>query len=259
MTDHVTIGLTSPEGPGGAPVVVLAHSLGTGPLIWEQVVPLLAETYQVSLMTMPGHGTVPVPEAPFTMDDLADSVAEAVRGLGAGPVYFAGVSIGGALAFTLAIRHPELLRAVVPIAALAVMGDAAHWGNRAAQVREQSTSVLVADSAARWFAPGSIEKEPVLTGRILHVLQDTPDEGYARCAEALGTYDVTAQVGNIDVPVLAVAGEHDPVAPLEQVEQVARQIPGARSATIVGAGHQPPAEQSTRVFQTLDQFFKEIS
>lgn len=258
MTD-VTIGLTTPQGPEGAPLVVLAHSLGTGPLIWEQVVPMLTQSYRVSLLTMPGHGTVPVPPAAFTMDDLADSVARAIRDLGEGPAFFSGVSIGGALAFTLAIRHPELFRGVVPIASLALMGDAEHWGNRAAQVREQSTSVLVADSAARWFAPGSIEKEPNLTGRILHVLQDTPDEGYARCAEALGTYDVAARVPDISVPLLVVGGEYDPVAPAAQIDELVARIPGARSTIIDGAGHQPPAEQATQVFEVLDAFFKEVS
>lgn len=70
------------------------------------------------------------------MNDLADSVAEAVRGLGAAPVYFAGVSIGGALAFSLAIRLSELFRTLAPIAAVAAMEDTEHRGNRAAQVRE---------------------------------------------------------------------------------------------------------------------------
>src|SRR5699024_1103149 len=89
MTDHVTIGLTPPQGPDGAPLVVLAHSLGTGPLIWEQVVPMLAG-HRVSLMTMPGHGSAPVPQDPFSMDDLADSAAAAIRDLDDGPVSFAG-------------------------------------------------------------------------------------------------------------------------------------------------------------------------
>lgn len=253
------IGLTPPEGPAGAPLVVLGHSLGTGPLIWEQVVPMLEESHRVSLLTLPGHGTIPVPAEAFTMDDLTDAIATGIAELDSGRVLYAGVSIGGALALNLALRHPDRFDGVVPMACLAAMGDAEHWNTRAEFVRQQSTSALVADSSARWFAPSSIEREPVLSGRILHALADTPDEGYARCAEALGTYDIEADVGSISVPTLLVAGEHDPVAPPEKVEQLASRITGAGFTVIEEAGHQPPAEQAEQVFEVLTRFFREVA
>lgn len=255
----VPIGLTAPQGPEGAPLVVLGHSLGTGPLIWEQVVPMLQESYRVSLLTLPGHGTVPVPTESFTMDELTDSIAEGIKQIDPGKVLYAGVSIGGALALNLALRHPDLFSGVVPMASMAAMGDAEHWTTRAAFVREQSTSALVADSSARWFAPSSIEREPVLSGRILHALQDTPDEGYARCAEALGTYNVEAQVETISIPVLLIAGREDPVAPPEKVEELAGRIPGAALEVIEESGHQPPAEQAEQVFDVLVKFFREVA
>src|SRR5699024_6065451 len=151
------------------PLVVLGHSLGTGPLIWEKVVPLLTQHYRVSLLTLPGHGEVPVPDSLFTLDELADAVAAGVKEVGSGPAYYAGVSIGGAIALTLAIRHANQFNAVASIAALATMGGEQHWKDRAAKVRKESTSSLVSDSAQRWFAPGSIENQPDLSGRILRV------------------------------------------------------------------------------------------
>jgi len=259
MADHVTIGLTRPEGPDGAPLLVLGHSLGTGPLIWEKVVPLLSQDYRVSLLTLPGHGEVPVPDAPFTLDELGDAVAAGVKEIASGPAYYAGVSIGGAVALTLAIRHADQFRAVACISALASMGGEQHWAERAAKVRKESTSSLVADSAERWFAPGSIENQPDLSGRILRVLQNTPDEGYARCAEALGTYDVSSELSQIAAPVLLVAGQHDPVAPPEAMEALSEEIPGSQITTIDDAGHQPPAEQPGAMYQTLTRFFEEVS
>lgn len=255
----VTIGLTPPEGPQGAPLVVLGHSLGTGPLIWEQVGPMLQEEYRVSLLTLPGHGNVPVPTEAFTMDELTDSIADGIKQIDSGKVLYAGVSIGGALALNLALRHPDLFSGVVPMASMAAMGDAEHWNSRAAFVREQSTSALVADSSARWFAPSSIERQPVLSGRILHALADTPNEGYARCAEALGTYDVESQVGAISIPTLLIAGREDPVAPPEKVEELARRIPGAGFEVIEESGHQPPAEQAQQVYEVLVKFFRKVA
>lgn len=260
------IALTEPVGSG--PLLVLGHSLGTGPLIWEQVVPTLAESYSVSLLTLPGHGVAPVPTAAFTMAELADAVASRTAdvlagGAGglaghaglAGPALFAGVSIGGALALTLALRHPELFAAVASVASAASLGGRDHWTARAELVRAQSTSVLVAASAKAWFAPGSIERQPELTGRILRVLQETSDEGYVRCAEALAGYGITAQLGEIRVPVLAMGGESDDVAPEDRQDEIVAGVQSGRKAMIANAGHQPPAEQPAAVAAELLSFF----
>ncbi|MFT4135989.1 alpha/beta fold hydrolase [Microbacterium sp.] len=251
------IALTAPAGPAGAPVVVLAHSLGTGPLIWERVVPVLAVRYRVSLLTLPGHGEAPVPGAPFTMAELADAVARAAPV--ASGLRYAGVSIGGALGLELALRHPELVAAVASVASAASLGTPDLWRERARFVRERSTSALVTESAARWFAPASIGRDPAMVGRVLHALQDTSDEGYARCAEALATYDVRARLGELRTPVLAMGGCLDEVAPEERQDELVAGVPGARKLMIEAAAHQPPAEQPAAVAAALRAFFEEVA
>ncbi|MEV8338744.1 alpha/beta fold hydrolase [Leucobacter sp. NPDC077196] len=256
------IALTQPVGADGAPLIVLAHSLGTGPLIWEPVVPLLAKEYRVSLLTLPGHGVAPVPTDAFTLDELADVVADRVRELAGtavtdGTVYFAGVSIGGALALTLALRHPDVIARAASLASAASLGSPDHWKTRAATVRTQSTSVLIAASAQTWFAPESIGREPELIGRILHALQDTSDEGYARCAEALATYDLRDRLAEVRVPVLALGGGQDEVAPEERQDELVAGLPNARKVMIEDAAHQPPAESAAAVAEALLAFFGE--
>lgn len=250
------IALTEPIGPAGAPLVVLAHSLGTGPLIWEPVVPQLITDYRVTLLSLPGHGAAPAPGDAFSMEELADAVAVGVRDI-ADSAYVAGVSIGGALALTLALRHPDLVTRAVSIASAASLGSAEHWNARAATVRAQSTSVLIAASAQNWFAPESLEREPELIGRILHALQDTPDEGYARCAEALAGYDLRDRLGEIRVPVLAIGGAQDSVAPEDRQDELVAGIARARKVMIEDAAHQPPAESGAAVSAALLAFFGE--
>ena len=255
---HPDIALSPPSGPPGAPLLVLGHSIGTGPLIWEDALPALAARFRVSLLTLPGHAGVPVPPEPFSLRELADAVADGVRGLGEGPARYAGVSIGGALALVLALEHPKLFPAVAALAAGAELGGEAHWLERAALVREQSTSVLLIPSASIWFAPDSIANRPELTGRILHALQDTPAEGYARCAEALSSYDLRADLGRIRVPVLAAWGEHDTVGTEARQAEIVAGVRNGRAVRIDGAAHQPPAEQPERTAAALLRFFAEL-
>ncbi len=253
------IALTSPVGPADRPLVVLGHSLGTGSLIWENVVPALSEHYRVTLLSLPGHDTAPVPVEPFTMEELADSVAAAVGDLAGGGALYAGVSIGGALGLALALRHPELFAGAAIIASAASLGSAEHWTARAAMVREQSTSALVTSSAQVWFAPDSIADEPEMTGRILRVLQGVSDEGYARCAEALASYDLRDRLGEIRIPILAMGGEFDGVAPEDRQDEIVAGVQNGRKVMIGGAAHQPPAERAGAVAEALLEFFGEVT
>lgn len=246
------IALTAPVGPAGAPLVVLGPSLGTSTILWDDVVPLLADDYRVSAWDLPGHGAGPVATGPFTVADLADAVAAAVPDE---TFFYAGVSLGGATGLELALRHGPRLRAAAIVASGAVLGDPASWADRAAQARAQSTSSLIIGSAQRWFAPGSMARRPELSGRLLHVLQDADDESYARCCEALGAYDVRSSLGRVEVPVLAAWGAFDVVAPEEKAIEIAGGVVRGRTARVDDAGHLPPAEQPEAVASLLRSFF----
>ncbi|WP_448002088.1 alpha/beta fold hydrolase [Agromyces bauzanensis] len=248
------IALTDEVGPAGALLVVLGSSIGTSTILWEQVVPLLADRFRVVAWDLPGHGHARPATEPFTVGELADAVAQAVSG--SGPVFYAGVSLGGAVGLELLLRHPELVKAAAIIASGAKLGEPEGWRDRATQVRAQSTSTLIIGSAQRWFAPGSIEREPELTGRLLHVLQDADDESYALCCDALAEYDVRDRLGEITAPVLAVWGEHDFVTPEASAQEIASGVQDGRTARIAGAAHLPPAEQSAATAEALRSFFE---
>jgi 3-oxoadipate enol-lactonase len=254
-----SIHLTPVTGPDDAPLLVLGPSLGTSTILWESTAPLLSERYRVCAWDLPGHGESVSTGEPFTVGELADAVAAAVRGLGESRILYAGVSLGGAVGLELALRHPNLAAAAAIVASGAQLGDPAAWRDRAATVRAQSTSALIIPSAQRWFAPGSIEREPELSGRLLHALQNADDEGYARCCEALADYDVRDLLGEIRMPVLALWGEHDAVAPEAKADEIARGVANGRAVMVPGVAHLPPAEDATATATALLDFFDTVS
>ena len=128
--------------------------------------PALAQNYRVIAWDLPGHGAAPAAAEPFSIAELADAVAAAVDG----DFLYAGVSLGGCVGLELLLRHPDRVRAAAIVCSGAAIGEAAGWRERAAQVRAQSTSSLIIGSAQRWFAPGAIERDPDITGRLLHAL-----------------------------------------------------------------------------------------
>lgn len=251
-----SIALTEPVGQEGAPVVVLGPSLGTSSIVWELVEPTLREHFRTSTWDLPGHGTSQKATDPFTVAELAEGLHRAMAAL-EGPVLYAGISLGGATGLELLLSHPDAVAAAAIVCASPRFGEPGAWHERAAQVRTQGTPVLVRQSAERWF--DDIGRTPVLGGRLLHALSDADDESYALCCVALATYDVTARLGEIAVPVLALAGEADPVSPPDHAESIAGGVRRGRAAVVSDASHLAPAEQPAAVAAELIRFFEEAT
>lgn len=252
------IELTVPVGPAGAPLLVLGPSLGTSAILWENAIALLAEDYRVVAWDLPGHGASPAATETFTVADLADAVAGATRALGADRMFYAGVSLGGAVGLELGLRHPQLLVAMAIVASGAQLGEPAAWRERAAVVRAQSTSVLVAASAQRWFGPASVAREPDLSGRLLHALRDADAESYALCCDALAAYDVRERLSELRMPVLALWGEHDAVAPEQKAVEIAEGARNGEAQPIADVAHLPPAERPAATAAALLAFFDRV-
>lgn len=252
-----SLAFTDPVGPADAPLLILGPSLGTSTILWESVLSELAASHRVVAWDLPGHGdSTPASDA-FSVDDLADAVAGAARELGADRIRYAGVSLGGTVGLALLLRHPSLVERAAILCSGAVIGEPDGWHARAAQVRAQSTSSLIVGSAQRWFAPGSIAHHPDLTGRLLHVLQDADDESYARCCEALATFDVRARLGEIAAPLLAAWGERDAVTPQSSAEEIADGVRDGRTTRIVNASHLAPVDAPAAVVAVLTDFLDE--
>lgn len=255
------IAVSEPVGPStgtarpDAPTLVVGPSLGTSTLLWERVIPALAERYRAIAWDLPGHGASRATTQPFTIPELADAVAAAIDG----PFLYAGVSLGGCVGLELLLRHGDRIPAAAIICSGAAIGEAQGWHDRAAQVRAQSTSSLIVGSAQRWFAPDTIARDPDLTGRMLHVLQNTDDESYALCCEALAGFDVRDRLGEIATPVLAVWGDHDGVTPEASAREIAQGVQHGESVGIADAAHLPPADDPAATAAALRGFFDAIA
>lgn len=248
----VALALTDPLGPENAPLLILGPSLGTSTVLWEKSIACLSQRYRVAAWDLPGHGDSPAASERFSVADLADAVVATIEEKG---FFYAGVSLGGAVALELLLRHPDRVRAAAIVASGAQLGTPGAWAQRAAKVRAESTSSLIIQSAQRWFAPDSVAKEPELAGRLLHALQAADDESYALCCEALAAYDLRQRLGEIATPVLALWGEHDAVAPEAKAAEIVSGVQDGRLARIADAAHLPPAEQPVATAQSLLAFF----
>jgi pimeloyl-ACP methyl ester carboxylesterase len=79
----------------------------------------LAEHHRVIVVDRPGSGySTRAPETPADLSTQASAMAALVRSLGAGPAWVVGHSLGGAVALTLALEHPEQVAGLALLAPL---------------------------------------------------------------------------------------------------------------------------------------------
>lgn len=250
----VELTFTQLSGDEGAErVLVVGPSLGTGVAdLWQSCAALLPASWQVLGWDLPGHGAGAPTTTAFTVEELATTVRDRAGAIAAGrPVSYAGVSLGGAVGFAIAVE-PGPFDAVVSLASAPRIGTAEGWHERAAYVRKAGTAAMAEGSAARWFAPGFLDRDPATGSALLSALQHVDDESYALACEALAGFDVRDRVGSAPVPLLVAGGEHDVVVTPDQVEVV-----------IAGVAHQPtveaPAATAVLITRRLDDTALEAS
>jgi 3-oxoadipate enol-lactonase len=171
-------------GPADAPVVVLSNSMGADLRMWDAQVDALAEHFRVVRYDTRGHGQSPVPDGPYSMDDLADDVIALIDTLGVEKAHVVGPSLGGMTGIRLAARNPDRVDAMVLLCTAAFLEVGPAYTERAAQVRAQGTAVVAEGVVSRWFTPAYLEEiaNGVQDGRLLVV----PEAAHLAVAEQPG-------------------------------------------------------------------------
>lgn len=97
----------------GKPIVLLHGSYMNIPLNWSQFIPLLAGDRKVIVAEMQGHGRTKDISRELSYEGMADDVSGLLKHLKIDSADVLGYSMGGGVAFQVAVRHPEQVRRLV--------------------------------------------------------------------------------------------------------------------------------------------------
>ena len=100
------------EGPTGAPVITLSHSLATDLSMWDPQAKALATRFRVLRYDTRGHGGTDAPAGAYSLTQLADDARGLLKALGIARTHWVGLSMGGMIGQTLALSTPEILQSV---------------------------------------------------------------------------------------------------------------------------------------------------
>jgi pimeloyl-ACP methyl ester carboxylesterase len=88
------------------------------------------------------------------------------------------------------------------------------------------------------------------------VMGAVPQETYRKAIELITRFDRRADLANIAVPALLVAGSDDLTAPAQVMAHMAQKIPGAEFVVLRGCGHLGPMDQPDAFNQVLEGFLR---
>jgi 3-oxoadipate enol-lactonase len=248
------------QGAAGAAPVVLSHALGLDLHMWDGLAAELAATREVLRYDHRGHGGSAVPAGPYTMNDLVDDAARLIREWSRGPVVWVGLSMGGMVGQGLAVRHPELVKALVlantsskyPEAAAAV------FAQRVLAVQTGGMAAIVDSVLERYFSVAFRAGQPEAVAAARATVLHCEPVGYAACCQAVGGVDWLGWLNTVKCPTLIIAGALDVGAPVAMSQAMAERIAGAELVVFDQASHLSVAEQPALFSQTVQRFLKTL-
>ncbi len=245
--------------PQSKQTIVLLHGLGATSSSWTLQIPCLEEAgYHILAPDTRGFGQSDYPGPPGSIDDMADDIANLLANLNISSAHIAGISMGGMLALSLALRYPAMVDKLVLINTFAALRPkmASTWFYYALRLVLVHTLGLrvQAQAVAKRIFPLS-EQEALRQAFIEQVLQANP-KGYRAAMRALARFNVTKKLSIIPNHTLIVTGQNDTTVPLQCQVQL-KAIPLSRHVIIPRAGHAVTIDQPGLFDQALLSFLQE--
>jgi len=265
-------------GEAGPPVVFVHGLFGQGKN-WTTIAKALADGHRVTLLDLPNHGHSPWTDT-VDYEDMAELVADELESYGE-PATLVGHSMGGKVAMTLALRRPELLRALVVVDIAPVEYPVS--GGRTDDPDEEASPFADYIAAMKALDLTTLERredadealQAAVPSRMVRgfLLQSLVREGLGsgggwrwrlnldlleRDLERLRGFPEPPPDAHYDGPVLWIAGANSHyVLPEDRVHMDAL-FPSTRLVRIKNAGHWVHSEQPEIFTETLRRFLDHV-
>lgn len=258
------------QGDPRRPVLLLLHGYGDSYATWEAWADRLQGRYRVISLDLPGHGLTAAP-ADYKLDPEAYAalVARFAEALQLPPFALAGNSMGGGVAWKVAVAHPDKLRALVLVAA-------AGWPNEAPG-QSPSLAFRILQHPLGRLALEHIDNRPLIAQGLRAQVYDkslitealidrwADYQRYPGHRHILMSASLSARqpatpelMARIHTPTLVLHGEVDPLIPVAQGRRFAATIAGARLITYPHAGHLPQRELPETTSRDVDAFLSAL-
>jgi pimeloyl-ACP methyl ester carboxylesterase len=246
------------EEHGDGHPLLLITGLGYAIWSWQRQLPAWSQTFRCIAVENRGTGRSPKPPGPYSIEAMADDAAEALAGRRA---HVAGFSMGGYIAQTVALRHPDVVERLVLVCTgtggpdyheVPAETNDAWLANAGKPPAEFARATMPISFRPGWTEEHAEEFEQLLRDRLEY---PTPPECWRAQYDACVDWGRrVTPIEEIRAPTLVVHGDADRIVPYENGVEVARRITAARFETFAGAGHLLFIEEPERFNRLVEEF-----
>jgi len=240
---------------------MLIAGLASDSQSWLPVLAELSAQYTLVLMDNRGVGRSSQ-DCPISIELMADDCVALMRHLGLERASLLGHSMGGMVAFEVALRNPALVDRLLLVATTACNSARnnllfADWADRYESVQERAAWFR---SVLSWILTEDFfENKQVLDGALVYLLaypwpQSTA--AFRRQTGAIAGFNAKDRLDLLTPPTCVIAGEQDILLPLYCSEELANRIPGAKLVVIKGAAHSIHSEQPGKFVREILHFIE---
>jgi pimeloyl-ACP methyl ester carboxylesterase len=250
---------------GNGPPVLFSHGVLYSCRMWDAQVPALRGRFRCISYDHRGQGQSEVTAGGYDMETVAEDGAALIRALGAEPVHFVGLSMGGFVGMRIAARHPDLIRSLVLLDTSAepeppenlpryrMLAFIARWlGQRP-----------VASAVLKIMHGASVRADPTRAADLQAWRARLIGSNRIGAVRAVrGVFErkgVRDELVKIRAPTLVMVGEEDTATVPARAAALAAAIPGARLVRIPRAGHMAPIDNPDFVTEQLERFLVGLS
>ena len=237
------------HGPEDGELLILNNGVFMSTASWAFQLPALARCHRVLAYDMRGQGRSEHPAGDYSLALHGEDLAALMDALGLGPAHMVGTSYGGELNLVMGIHHPERCRSLTIIASVshsdALCAAMVERWRLAAQAGDGQAffRLIYADVYSEGFLMNRPDLIPMAEKRYAE-LDLIAAQQLIRSFQA---FDVTPDLGRIQVPTCIVSAELDLLKPQKYGELMHRAIPGSEFHLIPEAGHVVVLEKAAEV------------
>ena len=232
----------------GAPLVLL-HGYPLDHRLWDEVIPLLRDTFDLILPDQRGFGESTTIDTPYTMADLASDIAGLLDQLGIQKTAIAGHSMGGYVALAFARGYPERVSALGLVSSQLLADPPDRKEGRyktAADVAEKGIGGVVEVMTSKFTS------DPRWQDFVRKNMDEQQPAAYIGALKAMAERaDATSMLASITYPLVVIHGDADQLIPIDRAREVKTGLPKTHLVELKNVGHVPMLEAATETANAL--------
>ena len=239
--------------------LIFIHGVGMRGDVWSPQVEYFCSDYQVITYDFLGHGDSPLPPEEPSLDDYVEQLNNLLKHLDLSLISLVGHSMGALISVAFALKHPEKVKALVPINIAFNRSEEAQKGvlNRANQILQAKKILNIEQTLERWFKNKTSADDLIKIDNVRNWLANTSPQGYGRAYRLFALSDKVFlnKLSHLKPPVLYLTGNEDPNSTPAMSQQMAEETPNGSSKSITGEAHMMSYIAAEKVNPIIEQFF----